>query len=247
MDKLDQNQREMAGKFQAIRAEWEAAIRDLQVAEPEEGPAETSSVSAAPILISREAAEQRRSVGSEPSSAGAMLDGPDSAKKTTAVAPKKRGRKAEGGGQKQDPDRNAVERQLRLLAKLQKNLSDKTGVDPPPSAGPDNGQGWQASKGWPASKGYQQKGHYHDKGWQTSKGWSASKGYQPKGHYHDKAGAGPYASQWNGWWNSNWGVQPERSSSSNAWDITPPAPAESADQRDEVASSGSKGYWWYEG
>ena len=157
VDKLDQNQREMAGKFQAIRAEWEAAIRDLQVAEQEEGPAETSSVSAAPILISREAAEQRRSVGSEPSSAGAMLDGPDSAKKTTAVAPKKRGRKAEGGGQKQDPDRNAVERQLRLLAKLQKNLSDKTGVDPPPSAGPDNGQGWQASKGWPASKGYQQK------------------------------------------------------------------------------------------
>ena len=224
VDKLDQNQREMAGKFEAIRAEWEAAIRDLQVAEQEEGPAETSSVSAAPILISREAAEQRRSVGSEPSSAGAMLDGPDSAKKTTAVAPKKRGRKAEGGGQKQDPDRNAVERQLRLLAKLQKNLSDKTGVDPPPSAGPDNGQGWQASKGWPASKGY-----------------------QPKGHYHDKAGAGPYASQWNGWWNSNWGVQPERSSSSNAWDITPPAPAESADQRDEAASSGSKGYWWYEG
>ena len=260
VDRLDRNQREMVANYQTIRQEWENVIRTLKVDDTTEQPPEPAAPAVPPILRSRAEAEHRRSEVSEATSAGTAVDdpeqGPRSGSKTTAAAPKKRVKKNPGeggGGQRQDPERNAVERQIRLLAKLQKNLAEKQDAGPPPIVQKGQDKGWHS---------WTQKGQ--DKGWHSwqpkgqDKGWH---GWQPKGHGHDKgwsatskdhsstgkSGKAPASGQWSGWWGSSWGVQPERSSSSGAWDIVPP-PSNGGDGQKgdpETASSGSKGYWWY--
>ena len=143
VDRLNANQVKLRQQFAEsekehgkLQKEWEEALHSLGHSPASLRTRDPTEVSV--TLRTREQADaresERQSNARNGSQAGSVVRPRSPAlttgSKTTVTAAKKRVKPNENGSKPpQDAARNAVERQLRLLSKLQKNLGDQHGID----------------------------------------------------------------------------------------------------------------------
>ena len=235
VDRLDGNQKRLRQQFQAaedqhqvLRAEWEAALDRFQV-----NPLE---------LRTREEANARAALAAEGGNEAKVVQ------KTTTVAPKKRLRPDEGsassqpqsdegkgkgkGKHAQSAARNTMERQLRILAKLQNTIqaqSDLAGGLSAENQGKDSSSvgkdgkernaGKKGEKG-EKGKGKNYKGKSGDKHGKNGQEKTQSGDWYKTHREQPVPGAQDREQSWNsGWkssgnnWSGNW------NSWSGAWDV----------------------------